>query len=140
MMRYLAAILLIISGAAQSQPWGEQTWKSVAFTNTGSVWYARLTDLNTLTGDRRKIWIKQDHSRDKTLTIRETMTLYWVECSTLSLAQLSWASTRANGSVVSSGDIPEYQARFARAVPESVGEALAKSICAAGTPWAPTTP
>jgi len=132
-LRYLLAIFLAwsVSHPAHAQA----GWKVVAFTNTGSVWYARVADLDILTGDRRKIWVKQDHSRNKTVTIRETKTLYWVECGSRSLAALSWVAIRPNGTVADTGDIPDYQARFSRVVPDSVGEGLVSSVCAAGTPW-----
>lgn len=94
-------IAFILSFASMTAAVAEQpTWYYINKTDSGTVIHARTSDLMVGRSDQQaaKVWVKLDHSDDKTTPLRQTMVLYTVNCVAQTYRRVSATFYKADGS------------------------------------------
>jgi hypothetical protein len=100
-------------------------WIAVGDSATGTQYAIRWRDWHT--GNRHPVfWVKQDHSRDRTVPQRSTMTRWRANCPQGTLTMLSTTKYDANGVSLSTLD---SESRPFAPPPESIGEGILQTVC-----------
>lgn len=118
--------------AANLKPWEmdwSHDWLVFGESSTGSEWMVRGIKLGGgAVGS--ELWVKIDHSHDRTTKARISMALLWIDCDDRKIGQRSFVEYAPNGAVLSSSD--DEHPQMSPAVPESMGEALLEVVCKKG--------
>lgn len=107
-------------------------WVYVLTNDTGTVYYYD-SDTIQRSGQWVIVWEKWDHSRDKTVPQREQKIRWRYDCAgrTSTPLQLTkYFPNRTNETIT----WETYQQKAAAIIPETVGEAQLKAVCAATVP------
>lgn len=105
--------------------WNDDPWVEYTSSESGTVYYFSIKSVRQYS-DRVEVWIKMDHSKDRTTKARSTKMLYEVKCDKQTIRVLQSVENDAGGSVLSSSDTPDPPVRI---VPETVGSALYDEMC-----------
>lgn len=92
-----------------------------------------MLDADSVRGNRqnRLAWVVSDHSKDKTVDVRETKQLYAVNCETTAYRNPSFVQYDAKGDVARSwNESDDDKAKTLHAVPDTIGESVVNAICA----------
>lgn len=102
-------------------------WLPVSKSSTGTVWSIRFSDLINKSNFYPQIWVKLDHSSDKSVKYRETKSLIKFDCQALKYQTLTDITYDAEGQVIDSlqYNYPSYK----YAPPDSVIESTLKMAC-----------
>ena len=103
-------------------------WRYVGTSDNGTTIYVDMETMRP-TGDTVNVWVRYDHSRDRTIRFRETKQLVTYNCSARTSTLRSYISYDANGRVVDSGDISTYQLRQNNVAPDTIGDAIMTAVC-----------
>lgn len=115
------------AAAAGDAPTSPNDWVIITGTSTGTLWRIQRRDIRPGAAYRR-VWVKEDHSRDKTKRARETKVLWSVRCSERTISVISAVQYAADGSILGSDSV-SYTPQHVPAVPESVGSDLVDWVC-----------
>ena len=113
----------------ESAAFDGKEWASIGRDSTGSIWLLRRMDWNS-TSTMKVLWVKVDHTADKTVHSRTSMYRFVVRCqyNTLGIANLT--EYAANGSVLSNfKDSFGDGASGSPVIPDTMGEALLQRVC-----------
>ena len=77
----------------------------------------------------RQIWVKYDHSKDKTETARSKVELLRFNCTAETSALASLVSYRADGTVIKSKTWDDYDFNYEPVVPDTIGYAIMQFAC-----------
>lgn len=92
-----------------------------------------MLDADSVKGDRRNrlAWVVSDHSKDATVSTRETKQLYAVNCETSAFRTPSLVQYDGKGKVQFSWDESDDDKSPTRhAIPDTIGETVINAICA----------
>lgn len=112
---------------------GKERYVLLSFTGTGSAWFLEIAGVIESWDNLRRfktVWIKIDHSQDRTIKHRTTMRHVTVNCQEDSIITSAYAEYAADGSPLKSASGPAltYEAIF----PETMYEIVAKTLCKGG--------
>ena len=79
-------------------------------------------------GDQVLVWVRYDHSRDKTEKARETKVRAIYDCAARTFISRAAITYFPNGNV-DTFEVPSYQQRSFSVVPGSIAEALLEAVC-----------
>lgn len=105
--------------------WNDDPWLEYTSSGSGTVYYFNIQSVRHYS-DRIEVWIKMDHSKDRTTKARSSKMRYEVKCDSQTIRVLQAVENDASGSVLSSSDTPDPPVRI---VPETVGSALHHRMC-----------
>ncbi len=100
-------------------------WLEYSTSGTGSIYYYNIKSQRNL-NDRIEVWVKIDHSKDRTVKARETKHLYEVYCKDQKIRPMQQIEYDAAGKVLASFDEPSDSKRV---IPETVGSDLWDTMC-----------
>lgn len=131
MSRIFPALLaaLPMPATAQSQAVGPDTWTLTARTASGSLWFLQYKDINR-GGPYVTVWIKIDHTFDKTQKARISMTKVKFDCAGDTSETYSLIEYGPDGSTMYHWDSGGYSGRTENLIPGSVAEIVKRSACA----------
>ena len=128
-MKFILFIMLALAPAAIVNA-ADPEWYYIATDVDDTEVSARYSDLLKGRSDQTtaRVWVKSDHSKDKTTDARETKTFYEVNCPARTFKALS-RSTLYPGNT--SPDVDEYPFGYSakNIVPETVMESVADALC-----------
>lgn len=124
------AVFAVVA-ASVGWPAAAQTWQRYARTSAGTVLYLDADSVRR-SGDIAHVWVRQDHSLDRTVSHRETKVLWALNCVDQTQALISYVDYGANGTVTRSYTNRSYEIRYDPIVPGSLGHTLFEQVCAAG--------
>lgn len=128
--RLLAAAALLASQPAAAQT-ADNAWINIASDVSGSVWQMRYRDIQNSTNKSPRTWVTVDHSKDRTVTVRETKHFYEFDCDGRRAKLLSRIRYNAGGVVADSHE-PSYPS-FEFVAPDTVLERALDMACPAGS-------
>ncbi len=111
--------------AAFDREWRDNPWVVYSSTNAGTIYYFSITS-EKIYSDHIEVWVKGDHSKDRTRKARTSKILYEVKCDGQIIRDLLSFTYDTNGSVLSSF---EYPGTAQRVIPETIGSALHEEMC-----------
>lgn len=104
----------------------DSEWLPLEKTISGSVWNIRAADVKSEDADKNpKIWVKSDHSKDKTTQARTTMMYVELRCESSQFRMLELVSYNSNGVPIYSSS----QGPVSMIVPETMMEAVSRQFC-----------
>jgi hypothetical protein len=105
-------------------------WVKVGSAVTKSVWYVDSDRVKSV-NDTKQAWVKVDHSQDKSVSWRQTMSLWSFKCNEQKYRVLTTVRYDSYGKVISSHNSPEYSygSNFDPIIPDSIAEAVFISVC-----------
>lgn len=77
----------------------------------------------------RQIWVKYDHSADKTETAKSKVELLRFNCIAETSAQASSVSYGADGTVIKSKTWDDFDFNYEPEVPDTIGYAIMEFAC-----------
>lgn len=105
-------------------------WVRVTASSEGSVYYFDPERVKTM-GVRKQVWLKGDHARNRTEKARSSMTLFSIDCSASTIKTLADSRYDSFGKTISSQTFPDYglSVGYNQITPETIAEAIAKTVC-----------
>ena len=102
-------------------------WVLVDANDNNTVWYY---DADTLrrSGDEVTVWGKYDHSRDKTVKAKYTISLNRYNCTQRTTVLISWTQYYRNGKIDASSLKP-YEQEEEQIPPNTMFEAMLEAVC-----------
>jgi hypothetical protein len=123
-----AALLAAPNLAVSAEPSASANeWKAVATSVTGTVWHMRERDAQNQMIAAPRVWLKLDHSRDRSVVYRETKQFIEFECAARRTKTLETLRYNAEGGLVGQ-DTPSYPS-FSYVPPDTVIEAVLMWAC-----------
>jgi hypothetical protein len=107
------------------QAWNDDPWEEYTSSGSGTIYYYNIRS-ERVYSDRIEIWVKGDHSKDRTRKARTSKILYEVKCDGQIIRDLLSFTYDANGNVLSSFESPGTAQRV---IPETIGSALHEEMC-----------
>ncbi len=117
-----AAIAMNVATATHAE------WSPLTSASDGTVYSIDPDRVRTVSG-RRQVWLKGDHSRDRTERARSSMTLLSIDCSASTIRTLVENKYDSYGKTISSRTNTDYGIGYNPITPETIGEDVAKSVC-----------
>lgn len=113
-------------------PAAAANWIYVTTGVNGTVIYY---DADTIqrSGDQITVWRKLDHSRDKTIKAREAKDRYRYDCAERTDTLLAYTDYYPDGRI-EADNIPTYRQEASPVTPDTVGETILETVCAATAP------
>lgn len=124
-MRYAALSLSLV---LLSTPASAADWVYVGTATTRAAYYHDPSSVRRV-GDHLAAWRKVDHSRDRTVSYRESKSLWYFDCARDVQALKSFINYGPSGSVMSSHTISDYSLEWTPPAPETVGWTFQRLIC-----------
>lgn len=112
---------------AEFSPVDDNEWLPVITGASGAIFMIRAKDLNNSTDKSPKVWIKTDHSKNKTVEYRTMMALISFDCTADKYTTLSQTAHMPDGSI--GHRWKGYETNYI--VPETAAEAWAAAVCPA---------
>ena len=113
----------------QCDPWGQSWtdggWEYIGSTPSGSDWYVHRAT-TTRYAQYLQIWVKTDHSRDRTVPARMTRGLALIECEPRRYHWESVSQFAADGRQILNAPNPSYSESVA---PGTMMEAVWRAAC-----------
>lgn len=100
-------------------------WIDYAESTSGSILYYDINSIGR-SGSYVNVWVKKDHSKNRTVAHRTSMELWRLNCDTPALNLRKYFDYDKNGRVVADGGPSDEELTPA---PESIGMALWESVC-----------
>jgi len=122
-----AAVLMILLALTPAEA-RAANWVEVAVSPTGTIWTVDADRIRRL-GSIAEAWVRLDHSRDRTVTARNSLIFVRFNCTAWTSSTTSVVRYRTNGTVITDQSWPEYMAPFTPIVPETVLEGAANAVC-----------
>lgn len=119
-----AAILLQAASIAHAE------WRPITSAGDGTVYSIDPERIRTV-GGRRQVWMKGDHSRDRTERTRSSMALDSIDCSAFTMRTLAENKYDSYGKTISTRTNPDYGVGYNPITPETIAENVAKLVCGA---------
>ena len=129
-MKYLVSLALILAPITTVAAEDETSeWLYITNDKDGTSVYALRSDImkGRSNQTRARVWVKLDHSRDKTTQYRESKVLYEVNCPGQSFRSLSYHSYDTASNRVYSDNTTSS---ITYIIPETVMESVAIELCA----------
>lgn len=105
--------------------WNDDPWIEYTSSGSGSIYSYNIKSAKHYS-DHKEVWIKIDHSKDRTTKARTSKILYEIKCGKQTLRELQSVENDASGIVLSLYNTPGASNRI---VPETVGSALYDEMC-----------
>lgn len=108
-------------------------WVSIGSATNGTEWFMDWNRIKTV-GNKKQAWIQLNHSRNRSVSWRQTLQLVSFDCSAAKYRTLSIIAYDAYGKVVSSENYNDYSygVGYDPLVPESMAESASQVACAFG--------
>lgn len=103
-------------------------WFRVTTSSDGSIYSVDPERVRTV-GGRRQVWLKGDHGSNRTEKARSSMTLLSVDCAASTMKTLADSRYDSFGKTISSRTFPDYGVGYEPITPETIGEAVARTVC-----------
>lgn len=103
-------------------------WLEYSSDNRGTVMYLNRTTMKKKNG-LVTVWEKWDHSKDKSVSYRETKTLTEISCRDVAWRALFEVRYDSAGNSVLTEDYESKGSSFRRLVPDTVGMSLWEAVC-----------
>ncbi len=103
-------------------------WFRVTTSSDGSIYSIDPERVRTV-GGRKQVWLKGDHGRNRTEKARSSMTLLSIDCATSTMKLLADSKYDSFGKTISSRTFPDYGVGYEPITPETIGEAVAGTVC-----------
>lgn len=128
-MKLIFALLLSLVPLAAATAEAPPEWSLLGTDNDGTDIYVRTDDMlkGRPTHTQAMAWIKLDHSKDSSTSLRESKILVEINCPAQTFRRLSSVNYQPDGS--SNTDTPTY-AKTDYITPETTIFAVAKIVCA----------
>lgn len=110
-------------------PVDPERWAWVTATRSGTIRLIRERDRGRIS-TRGRVWVKDDHSADASKKYRETKTLIEIDCKNETSSLISIITYDKNGGMLQNVEISPWNQRHTSTVPESVGAAVQRFVCA----------
>ncbi len=107
---------------------GRAEWFRVTTSGDGSVYFVDPERVKAV-GKHRQVWLKGDHGRNRTEKARSSMTLLSVDCAASTMKLLADSKYDSFGKTISSRTFPDYGVGYEPITPETIGEAVARTVC-----------
>lgn len=120
-------IVMAVSAMATSSV-GHAEWFRVTTSSDGSAYSVDPERVKTV-GTRRQVWLKGDHGRNRIEKARSSMTLLSIDCSASTMKTLADTRYDSFGKTISSRSFPDYGVGYEPITPETIGEAVARTVC-----------
>lgn len=124
---WMAAMMLLPSAVWAQDAVNPNGWRTVATSTTGTIWSMRESDAANQNNRSPKVWVKLDHSRDNSVSHRETKQFIEFDCDNRRTKTLETLRYNANGGVVGQ-ETPSYPS-FSYVPPDTVIEATLMWAC-----------
>jgi len=126
-------VMLICLGLATIAAPAHAEWVSIGSATNGTEWFMDANRIKTV-GSKKQAWIQLDHSRNRSVSWRQTLQLISFDCSASKYRTLSIIAYDAYGKVVSSENYTDYSysVGYDPLVPESMAESASLVACAYG--------
>lgn len=121
----LAAIATLCAVQAKAE------WLKLSTSSNGDVWLIDPTRMKSLGGRKFEVWIKMDHSRNRSISYRTSLNLFGINCSSQKYKLLSYVNYDSYGKVVSSHTFTEYgyEIGYEPIIPETMVESISNAVC-----------
>jgi hypothetical protein len=118
---------------SEFEPVNPSDWVTIAGNSSGTVWLIRRRDIaiSHIVGNRQ-VWIEWNHSMDRSVPHRKTLSLIEFNCDRHSSATVSYILYRADGSVVANHDFSYLD--YSPSPPGSMIEIALDSVCGTNLP------
>lgn len=127
--RFMIHLATLAAFAATGQA-ARAEWDARIDADGGSTYFLDRTRTRA-DGDRRQVWLKGDHSHDRSERSRSSMTLVSIDCRSMSTVTLSWTSYSPEGRPLASVEAADDGTGYQPIVPESVVDRVAATVCPA---------
>ncbi len=105
-------------------------WVSAGYDVTKTEYMLSAKDMRKSDGKGGYIWMRMDHSRDKTIPHRSSMRRYYFNCTANQFQPMTWITYNADKTVRSQGGNSTYsQYSMQDVIPGSIGEHWMKLVC-----------
>jgi hypothetical protein len=122
-----AAALLAPMTVQAEQAVDPNHWRRVASSTTGTIWLMRERDAQNQSDRAPKVWVKLDHSGDRTVSHRETKQFIEFDCDGRRTKTLETLRYNATGGLVGQ-ETPSYP-QYSYVPPDTVIEATLMWAC-----------
>jgi len=131
MLRHaLAAMLLALPATAMGQDGGadwQGAWFPIGSDANGAIWSIKAGDMNNSTNYRPWVWVRKDHSRDKSSKARVSQTLQVIDCGARTSDVRTTQGFRANGTLM--WNAQSVQSNPQRILPATMADVVRRSVC-----------
>jgi hypothetical protein len=133
-MKNVRRFALAMAGLATflGTPVAAASWVYVGENSNGAVIYY---DADTIqrSGDQITVWTKWNHSRNRTVRYREAKNRDRFDCEERTITLIAYTNYYPDGKV-ETFNIPTYGQEDDPVTPESIGETILETVCAATAP------
>lgn len=119
-------LAIFVGGLGSAAP--AANWVAGPVDRQGSKLYVDSESVRKSNG-KVQIWIKMDHSEDKTIRIRESRELWSYDCDERTSATLHYTHYNANGTIAASKSKSDSPFNYTPVVPETFGETAMRVAC-----------
>jgi hypothetical protein len=121
------AVCVVMLGAAPARA----DWLPVGTSTNDSIWFMDGGRVKS-SGGKVHAWVKIDHSKDRSVTWRESKRLFSFDCTTEKYKMLSYVNYDTYGKVVASQSFSDssYGIGYEPIIPESMVETIGDVACA----------
>jgi hypothetical protein len=103
----------------------------IAVSSSKAVYSGNIPSLRAIENGY-EMWVVTDHSKDRSVTYRESRQLWRFRCADREAGLASWVNYSVSGKILSRGTVDQYLLRYEPVVPGSVIDGLMKFACEYG--------
>lgn len=79
-----------------------------------------------------EMWVVADHSKDRSVSHRESRQLWKFKCADREASLASWVTYSSSGAILTRGNVDQYSLQYEPVVPGSISDHLMKFACKYG--------
>ena len=123
-VKFAGIMMLLLPASAQAE------WFKIGTSVHQADYFMDPARIKTVNG-KRQAWAKVDHSRDRTVSYRESMRLFTFDCDKQTYKILYYSNTDSYGKIIDSHSFTDssYGFGYDPIVPESMAETVGKVAC-----------
>jgi hypothetical protein len=119
-----SCVFIATAGSAQTDE-----WEKIDHGRSGTIWLMRPSDLNNTTNNDPKVWVKLDHTNNKTEKPSRTMQFIAFDCLNETSQILSYVDYDRAGNSLGGKSTPKNVYLFEPVVPATVLESAMRAAC-----------
>lgn len=124
----MLARLFAVAIAAFAAPTNAAVWRHLTTNDPGGAVYYDASSIRRV-GNNVRLWIKVDHSRDRSTRVRLTLELWSYNCDARTTLAISSYNYLPDGTVLSQRTLYDDPADYTPVIPESVAETAMQMVC-----------
>ncbi|MEA3031850.1 MAG: hypothetical protein QOG13_3175 [Sphingomonadales bacterium] len=121
-------VLLLAALATVATPAEAADWRYLTANAVGGQVYYDATSIQR-TGNKARLWIRVDHSRDRSTRAREVRELWSYDCGAQTTLALSSISYLPNGAILAQRVLADDPFDYTPVIPESIAETAMRLVC-----------